>query len=335
MDDTAVLDHYLAPIRAFLEPDDVTEVVINRPGEVGVEHAGRWVWHEAPQLSEAWLRTLATAAAAFTKQDVGEERPICSTVLPGDERCQIVLPPATPAGAVSLTIRKPSRRQLGLADFQAAGLFERVSCGRGGEADGTDAELVRRREAADWAGFFDLAVKARRNILISGATGSGKTTFAKALVALIPDQERLLTIEDTRELVVPHRNVVHLIYSKDGQGLAKVTAKALLESALRMRPDRILLQELRDGTAFFYLRNVNSGHPGSITTVHADSAALAFEQLTLLVRESEGGRDLPRDDIRALLHLLIDVVVQMKRIDGVFRLTEVWHEPARKRQPGG
>jgi len=84
-----------------------------------------------------------------------------------------------------------------------------------------------------------------------------------------------------------------------------------------------------------YLRNVNSGHPGSITTVHADSAALAFEQLTLLVRESEGGRDLPRDDIRALLHLLIDVVVQMKRIDGVFRLTEVWHEPARKRQPGG
>jgi hypothetical protein len=84
-----------------------------------------------------------------------------------------------------------------------------------------------------------------------------------------------------------------------------------------------------------YLRNVNSGHPGSITTVHADSAALAFEQLTLLVRESEGGRDLPRDDIRALLHLLIDVVVQMKKVDGVFRLTEVWHEPARKRQPGG
>jgi type IV secretion system protein VirB11 len=83
-----------------------------------------------------------------------------------------------------------------------------------------------------------------------------------------------------------------------------------------------------------YLRNVNSGHPGSITTVHADSAALAFEQLTLLVRESEGGRDLPRDDIRALLHLLIDVVVQMKKVDGRFRMTEVWHEPLRKRRAG-
>lgn len=82
-----------------------------------------------------------------------------------------------------------------------------------------------------------------------------------------------------------------------------------------------------------FLRNVNSGHPGSITTVHADSAALAFEQLTLLVRESEGGRDLPREDIRALLHLLVDVVIQTKKVDGRFRVTEVWHEPARKRQP--
>jgi type IV secretion system protein VirB11 len=98
-----------------------------------------------------------------------------------------------------------------------------------------------------------------------------------------------------------------------------------------MRPDRILLQELRDGTAFFYLRNVNSGHPGSITTIHADSAALAFEQLTLLVKESEGGRDLARDDIRALLHQLVDIVVQMRRVDGRFRVTEVWYEPLRKR----
>jgi type IV secretion system protein VirB11 len=124
---------------------------------------------------------------------------------------------------------------------------------------------------------------------------------------------------------------VHMLYAKDGQGLAHITAKQLLESALRMRPDRILLQELRDGTAFFYLRNVNSGHPGSITTIHADSAALAFEQLTLLVKESEGGRDLGRDDVRSLLHLLVDIVVQMKRIDGRFRITEVWYEPLRKR----
>ena len=335
MDDTSVLDHYLAPLRPFLAPDDVTEVVINRPGEVGVENAGGWCWHDAPDLTEPWLRTLAVAAAAYTKQDVDAERPICSTVLPGDERCQIVLPPVVPSGTVSLTIRKPSRRRMGLLDFEAAGLFAAVTPVVGDEIDDIDAALIQRRTAGDWVGFFRLAVEGRRNILISGATGSGKTTFAKGLVELIPAHERLLTIEDTRELVVPQRNVVHLLYSKEGQGLAKVGPKALLESALRMRPDRILLQELRDGTAFFYLRNVNSGHPGSITTVHADSAALAFEQLTLLVRESEGGRDLPREDIRALLHLLVDVVVQMKKTDGQFRMTEVWHDPLRKRRPGG
>jgi len=151
------------------------------------------------------------------------------------------------------------------------------------------------------------------------------------LVRLIPEDARLLTIEDARELVVPHRNAVHLLYSKDGQGLAKVGPKQLLESALRMRPDRILLQELRDASAFFYLRNVNTGHPGSITTIHADSATLAFEQLTLLVKESDGGRDLARDDIRNLLHMLVDVVVQLRREAGRFRMTEVWFDPLRKR----
>lgn len=332
MEDTAVLDHYLAPLRPLLAPEAVTEVVVNRPGEVGVEAAGRWRWHAVPALTEAWLHTLAVAAAAFTRQDVDAEHPICSTVLPRNERCQIVLPPAVPGGMISLTIRKPSSRRMGLEDFEAAGLFATATAVSGHEIDETDAALIALRQDGDWPGFFRLAVESRRNILISGATGSGKTTFAKGLVELIPLHERLVTIEDTRELVVPHRNAVHLLYAKDGQGLARTGPRALLESALRMRPDRILLQELRDGAAaFFFLRTVNSGHPGSITTVHADSAALAFEQLTLLVRESEGGRDLPREDIRSLLHLMVDVVVQMKKVDGRFRMTEVWHDPARKR----
>lgn len=331
MQDTTVLEVYLAPLTPFLAPDEVTELVVNRPGELAIETAGRWSWHEAPKLSEAWLRTLAVSAAAFTGQDVGSDHPLCATVLPGDIRCQIVLPPVAPEGTVSLTLRKPSKRRLGLRAFAEAGLFDGVTS-RVDDLDETDKALANLREAKAWPAFFDLAVRSRRNILVSGATGSGKTTFAKGLIESIPEEERLLTIEDTREFIVPHRNVVHLVYSKDGLGAAKVGAKQLLEAALRMRPDRILLQELRDGSAFFFLRSVNSGHPGSITTVHADSAALAFEQLTLLVRESEGGRDLPRDDIRALLHLLIDIVVQMRKVDGRYRITEVWHDPARKRQ---
>ena len=326
--DTAVLENCLQPLRRHLEQPEVTELVINRPGEFAVESTAGWSWVDAPEMTEEVLKRLAITAAAVTQQDVTAETPICSTVLPSGERCQVVLPPA--AERISVTLREPAERALRLEDFAAAGLFDGVAVANG-TLKPEETQLLALRDAGDWPAFFATAVKARKNILISGATGSGKTTFAKGLIPLIPEEERLITIEDARELVVPHRNAVHLLYAKDGQGLSRVGPKELLESALRMRPNRILLQELRDGTAFYYLRNVNSGHPGSITTIHADSAALAFEQLTLLVKESEGGRDLARDDIRSLLHLLVDVVVQMRRQGGRFRITEVWYEPLRKR----
>ncbi len=326
MFDQAILTHHLEPLRALLDADAVTELVINKPGEVGIEGRKGWEWVTEERLSVQWLETLSNSMANYTKQKVGPQTPICSTSLPTGERVQIVAPPACDLGNYSITIRKPSVRTFGLGELHAGGLFEHTKIARG-RSTAADAELVALKEKQEWAGFLELAVKTRKNILISGATGSGKTTLSKALIQLIPSEERLLTIEDTRELIVPHRNAVHMIYSKDGQGQAQVGAKHLLEASLRMRPDRILLQELRDGTAFFYLRNVNSGHPGSITTVHADSAALAFEQLSLLVKESEGGRDLERKDILDLLHLLVDVVVQCKKVDGRFRVTEIFFEP--------
>lgn len=327
MNDITVLSHYFAPIARDLESPGVTEVVVNRPGEIGVERAGRWAFREEPALTETWLATLATAAAAFTQQDISPTHPICSTRLPGGARCQIVIPPA--AEAISLTLRKPSDLNFSLEDLEENGFFH--------DASGSDAARCAEAEAlcalhrdGDWRGFFELAVAQRRNILISGATGSGKTTFAKTLIACAPSDERLITIEDVRELVVPHRNRVHLLYAKDGQGLARLSAKALLESALRMRPDRILLQELRDEAAFLFLRAAASGHPGAITTLHADSPELALEQLTLLVRESEAGRDLPREDIRAFLRLTVDIIAQVRRMDGRHQLVEVRFEPASK-----
>jgi type IV secretion system protein VirB11 len=179
---------------------------------------------------------------------------------------------------------------------------------------------------------MQLAVCCRKNIVVSGPTGSGKTTWTKALIREIPASERLITIEDAKELVLDgHPNHVRLFYSKDDQGLARVSPKQLLECCLRMKPDRILLAELRSEEAFDYLRNVNSGHPGSITSVHATSAELAFEQLVLLIKQSPGGRELARQDIKSLLYLLVDVVIQF----GVERhkrfIKEIWYEPARKR----
>ncbi len=328
-----LLEHHLAPVRALMEPVDVTELVINRPYEAGVEQGGKWTWHDVPEMSFDWLMTLARAAAAATKQDIRPDAPLVSTVLPTGERCQFLIPPATLEGIVSVTMRKPSAVTLSLDDMISGGVFADTAVA-GRTIPAVDRRLMEMLQAKDWRGFLELAVVSRKNILISGATGSGKTTISKALIQLIPDHERLLTIEDARELTVPHRNCVHMIYSKDDQGQAKIGPKQLLESALRMRPDRLLLQELRDGTAFFYLRNVNSGHPGSITTVHANSAEGAFEQLTLLVKESEGGRDLGRDDIRGMLKSLIDVVLQAEKIDGRWKVKEVYFDPYTGEQPG-
>lgn len=326
-----VLLRCLEPITDLLADSHLTEIVVNRPGEVFTEGPIGWTRHERRGLTFAHLMNLATAAAAFTRQDIAPDHPIVSTVLPMGERCQIVGPPAVPAGTVSLTIRKVAAVTMTLDEFDRRSLFAEVRQATDGlSAD--EQELLRLRDAGRWREFLERAVASRRNIVISGATGSGKTTLAKGLVALIPDHERILTIEDTAELTIPQPNHVRLLYAKDGSGVARIGPRELLESALRMRPDRILLQELRDGTAFYYLRNVNSGHPGSITTVHADSARLAFEQLTLLVKESAEGRELAREDIRRLLHLTVDVVVQMCRRDGRYRITEIHYDPEAKRR---
>ena len=192
---------------------------------------------------------------------------------------------------------------------------------------------MRLLSVGNHAAFMRLAVRSRKNILVSGPTGSGKTTWTKALIREIPATERLVTIEDAQELVLDrHPNHVRLFYSKDDQGVARVTPKQLLECCLRMKPDRILLAELRAEEAFDYLRNVNSGHPGSITSVHAASAELAFEQLVLLVKQNQGGRELARDDIKSLLYLLIDIVIQFGVESHQRFIKEIWYDPERKRR---
>lgn len=321
--DSGVVRELLLPLSPFLRDQSLYEVIVNRPGQVMTEGSGGWQTHSIPELTYDRLMRLARAVASFSNQSINETNPILSATLPDAERIQIVIPPATIKETVSLTIRKPSSVSLSLDDLDDGGLFADVRHveENHGQFDQRLIELYRTGAVKQ---FLSEAVLARKNIIISGATGSGKTTLSKALIRHIPDSERIISIEDTPELVIRQPNHVRLFYSKGGQGMARIGAKDLLESCLRMRPDRILLQELRDGTAFYYIRNVNSGHPGSITTVHADSARLAFEQLTLLVKESEGGSDLERQDIREMLTIAIDILVQCKRVDGRFQVSEIY-----------
>jgi type IV secretion system protein VirB11 len=330
--DASALDLTLRALRPLLGNPHVTEVCINRPGEAFVETQSGWRCEPLRFADFDWCRRLAKLVANSTRQRIDETSPLLSASLPSGERVQIVLPPATTADTVAITIRRPSAEAWSVEDLARRGIF-RTTRRANDILDETECELLRLLGTQEYTAFMRLAVQCRKNILVSGPTGSGKTTWTKALIREIPADERLITIEDAKELVLDrHPNHVRLFYSKDDQGLARSSPKQLLECCLRMKPDRILLAELRSEEAFDYLRNVNSGHPGSITSVHATSAELAFEQLVLLVKQSAGGRELARQDIKSLLYLLVDVVIQF----GVERherfIKEIWYEPGRKRR---
>jgi type IV secretion system protein VirB11 len=325
------LELTLRPLAPILGDTSVTELCINRPGEIFIEAAGGWRREILPQLDFAWCRSFAKLVANYTRQRIDESSPLLSASLPSGERVQVVMPPATTQGTVAITIRRPSREVWSIAELAARGIF-RPMRPAGVTPRPLQQELVGLLASGDYETFMRRAVQTRQNIIVSGPTGSGKTTWTRALIREIPVDERLITIEDAAELTLDrHPNHVRLFYSKDDQGLARVTPKQLLESCLRMRPDRILLAELRAEEAFDYLRNVNSGHPGSITSVHAGSCELAFEQLGLLIKQSAGGREIGRADIQQLLHRLIDVVIQFGVTNHQRYIKEIWYVPAGKR----
>jgi type IV secretion system protein VirB11 len=312
----------------------VTELCINRPGEAFVESAAGWVRLSVAFATFEWCMRLCKLVANATQQRIDEQAPLLSASLPGGERIQLAIPPATPPHSVSITIRKPAPCTWSLEELAQKGIFDRTQHSPVSE-DPLRRELAALLQQRDYVGFMRRAVTGRQNILVSGPTGSGKTTWTKALIREIPAEERLVSIEDAQELVLDgHPNHVRLFYSKGAQGRSRVTPKQLLEASLRMKPDRILLAELRAEEAFDYLRTVNSGHPGSITSIHAASAELAFEQLVLLVKQSEAGREMSRRDIRRLLATLVDVVIQFG-VDGPVRyIREIRYTSAANPQRG-
>jgi len=317
-------------MREQLDSPSVQEVCLNRPGELLVESAMGWRVVAAPDMTVERCLSLATAVATFCDQQINQERPLLSATLPSGERVQFAIPPAVPRGTVSITLRKPASLIKDLRAFEQEGLFDRTASAAKGsdEMRAFEAELCQLQEARRYADFLRLAVRERQTIVVSGRTGSGKTTFMKGLIEEVPRQERLITIQDTAELTLPHHlNVVHLFYSKDGQGTARVTAKSLLEACLRMKPDRIFLAEVRGEECFQFIRLAASGHPGSITSVHAGSCALAIEQMALMIRESGAGGGMTMDEIKRLLILVIDIIVQFDRDERGRFISEISYEP--------
>lgn len=315
------LRSYLAPLSGMLARTDVTDIYVNRPHEVWVETTGGAIErHEAPELDEPTLSRLARQIAALSHQGISREHPLLSATLPGGERVQIVGPPAT-RGSLALAIRKHVEPDLSLADYVAGGALAETAIRTGLIRQGADAELAALLEKGDVAGMLARAVRGRKNILISGGTSTGKTTFLNALIREIPAEERLIFIEDTPELTLRHPNAVGLLAARSALGEAHVSANDLVAASLRMRPDRIILGELRGEEAFAFLRAVNTGHPGSMTTVHSDSAEGAVEQVALLVLQT--GTRLSREDVHHYVRQTVDVFVQLGRSAGRRYVSEV------------
>ncbi len=311
-----VLNTYLKPIEEILSQDGVSEISINDPEHGWVEKFGKIYPISLPIFTYKHLYGLAKLIAQSTDQVIDEERPLLSATLPNGCRVQVILPPVCPKGTVAMSIRKPSSVSYTLEDYEKMGAFATSSIQE--QKDRNDWVLQALLEKGRIKDFLRGCVRFKKNLIISGGTSTGKTTFTNALLQDIPKDERLITVEDAREVVLnQHPNRLHLVASKGGQGRANVTTQDLIEACLRLRPDRIIVGEIRGKEAFSFLRAINTGHPGSISTLHADSPQMAVEQLKLMVMQA--GLGMSPDEIKNYISQVVDIIVQLKRGEGGVR----------------
>ena len=303
------LDAYLAPFRQWLDRDTVTEIMVNAPGEVWIEDATRPGMQriEAPEVDDRLVQRLAEQVARVSHQGINREHPLLGATLPDGARVQFCGPPAT-RKHWAMAIRRHRRLDLPLDAYDSGPLKPHA------QDDLPDA-------SAEPIAFLRAAIAQRKTILISGGTSTGKTTFLNAMLGEIPEGERIVLVEDTPELRLPGANGVGLIAVKGELGEAKVTSNELLQAALRLRPDRVVLGELRGAESVSFLRAINTGHPGSFSTIHANSLRGALDQLSLMVMQT--GIGLTRSDTIAYAASVIDVVVQLGRSDGKRGITEI------------
>lgn len=329
----AALETYLAPLKEIFEQEGVSEISINRPGEAWIEKMGDMFHHPLPEYDFEHLKGLSKLIAQSTEQRISEETPLLSATLPNGFRIQIVIPPACEAGTVCMSIRKGSTIRWDLDEYEKMGAFDSTAIDA--LEDEYDVKLTQMLDENRIKEFLQSAILWKKNIIISGGTSTGKTTFTNAALKAIPHEERLITCEDAREVILDdHPNRVHLLASKGGQGRAKVTTQDLIEACLRLRPDRIIVGELRGAEAFSFLRAINTGHPGSISTLHADTPVMAMEQLKLMVMQA--GLGMPPAEIKEYIRQVVDIVVQLKRgAKGKRFVSEIYFKGRHKSQPEG
>ncbi len=296
----ASLDFFLAPVREFLDDDSVTEIMVNGHNQVYVERRGRIEPTDAAFESHDALLSTVVNIAQWVGRQINHQRPILDARLPGGYRVHAIIPPSARTG-IYLNIRKFSREAFTLEDLVGFGSL---------------TEETRE--------FLEICVRLKKNILISGGTGTGKTSLLGAISRAIPEDERIVVIEDTSELRLHQRHCLYLeVQHADARGRGGLSIRQLFITSLRMRPDRIIVGEVRGGEALDLVQSMLSGHSGSLSTVHANTARDALVRMETLSLMSEV--ELPIHVARAQVASAIDVVVQINRFsdDGSRRITRI------------
>lgn len=321
MSKPSFLDAYLKPFRALLEASDVVEIVLNPDGGVWVERQGAAFMEQVEELhmTPEDAQNLAQSIASHVEVQFGDKKPVVSgKIVTGGQpvRAQVIAKPIVEGGA-ALSLRRYSTARI---DLERIGLIYDGLINLDERRRARAGQVVALAGAGKLDAAMMLCVQDRLNVLISGGTSTGKTTFARALLALVDKRERIVTIEDAYELFPEQKNSVALRADRIG-GSERTPAK-LLEASLRMRPDRIILGELRGDEAKTFLEAINTGHGGSFSTIHADTARKAIDRLALMVMST--GLNMSFAEVRRYCRDSIDVVVQLAREAGKRGVAEVY-----------
>lgn len=325
----------LRPLNCFLDDPEVTEVRTNEPGIVWAQKAREAVQHEAPELTASYLRALSNTLVTYNGLPL---QGINNVVLPDGQRGTVIMPPAVIDGMFAVILRKHMVVAKSLEQLAAEGAFDDWRDVSFNKPSATEAEallgvagfnrlepfeveLLALKRDGNMPAFLERCVIYKRNIMIAGKTNSGKTTFARSLIEKVPANERLLTIEDVHELMLPsHPDKLHIMF---GDSPGRVTARQALAACMRASPDRIFLAELRSDEAWDYIASLNTGHPGAISTVHAGGAVETFGRIAQLILQSDAGKLLPAELVRDELHQTINVTLHFHQR----QLREVYYDP--------
>ena len=303
----------LSPLGRFLEDDAVTEILINQPGEVFIERQGVMERHLIPEMNTTHIRRLFTFIANENGETLSRETPMLSGNLYDGARVQLVIPPAAKAHALS--IRRHALQIRTLEDYKSSGFYDAVKPfnlnTKADHLSDADSELLTLYHQGAWADFIARAVHFKKNIVISGQTASGKTTYLNACVGSIPLHERIITLEDTFEVRLAHQNVVRLRAPKKAESAQEgLCMQDLVQCALRLRPDRLIMGEIRGREVLDFISACSTGHEGSITSIHAQNPRVALMRMTQLYKLNNVPSMRDADIVREL-HEVIDVIIQV------------------------